>query len=194
MRKVILPMNVSLDGFVEGPHGEMDWFAIDDETWKDMYEQLGYVDTVLLGRVTFQIWENYWPAAGANPASSKDEVGFSRWIEKTPKIVFSRTLDRVGWKNARLVQSDIAGEIARLKALPGKDIALAGGAGIARAFIKLGLIDEYHLRVCSVILGGGKPLFKDPQDRMNLQLLGSRTFSSGMVGLNFRPAGKNEQK
>ncbi len=188
MRKIILPMNISLDGYVEGPGGAMDWFPTDDESWQYTKEGLARVDTVLLGRVTYQIFTQYWPAAGANPSSSPDEVAFSRWIEQIPKVVFSRTLERVDWKNTRLVKEDIPGEMARLKAQPGKDITLVGGAGIAQSFIRLGLIDEYWLKIIPVVLGGGKMLFKDIQGQLRLQLVNVRNFKAGVVALEYRPA------
>ena len=192
MRNVILSMNMSLDGFVAGPNDEMDWLPPfnDDDLWKDihaqMWETLRSVDVFLLGRVTYQIWEKYWPAAARNPASTKNDREFSRYADETQKVVFSRTLERVDWKNSRLVKGDIAAEIAALKAQPGKNLALAGGAGLAQTFIRLGLIDEYQLLVHPVILGRGKPLFVGLENRARLRLVGFRTFRPEVAALFYR--------
>jgi len=186
-------MMMSLDGFAAGPHDEMDWLPAfnDEEMWKDLHEamwnQLRSVDTFLLGRVTYQIWEKYWPAAGMSPMSTQSDLDFSRFADTTQKVVFSRTLDRVDWKNTRLVRDHIPEEIARLKQQPGKNLAVAGGAGLARSFIQMGLVDDYQIIVHPVILGVGKPLFQD-MARMNLRLLDTRPYRSGAVLLHYQPA------
>jgi len=183
---------MSLDGFVAGPNDEMDWLPPfnDDALWEDihkeMWNNLRSVDTFLLGRATYQIWENYWPAAATNPASTKNDLEFSRYADETQKVVFSRTLERVDWKNSRLVKGDIAAEIAALKAQPGKNLALAGGAGLAQTFIRLGLIDEYQLLVHPVILGRGKPLFVGLENRARPRLVGLRTFRPEVAALFYR--------
>lgn len=193
MRKILLPMMMTLDGFVAGPNGEMDWLPPFDDgaLWEDLHEEmwtkLRSVDTLLLGRVTYQIWETFWPAAGSNPRSTKSDIEFSRFADRTQKVVFSKTLDKVEWKNTKLVRGDIAEEVSRLKEPPGKDLALAGGAGIAQTFMKLGLIDEYLITVHPVILGKGKLLFRNPGDRQKLRLVGTKRFRSGAVGLRYEP-------
>ncbi|HLE53898.1 MAG TPA: dihydrofolate reductase family protein [Thermoplasmata archaeon] len=193
MRKIVLPMMMTLDGFVAGPNGEMDWLPPFDDgaLWEDLHEEmwtkLRSVDTLLLGRVTYQIWETFWPAAGSNPRSTKSDIEFSRFADRTQKVVFSKTLDKVEWKNTKLVRGDIAEEVSRLKEPPGKDLALAGGAGIAQTFMKLGLIDEYLITVHPVILGKGKLLFRNPGDRQKLRLVGTKRFRSGAVGLRYEP-------
>jgi len=193
MRKILLPMMMTLDGFVAGPNGEMDWLPPFDDgaLWEDLHEEmwtkLRSVDTLLLGRVTYQIWETFWPATGSNPRSTKSDIEFSRFADRTQKVVFSKTLDKVEWKNTKLVRGDIAEEVSRLKEPPGKDLALAGGAGIAQTFMKLGLIDEYLITVHPVILGKGKLLFRNPGDRQKLRLVGTKRFRSGAVGLRYEP-------
>jgi len=193
MRKVILSMMMSLDGFIAGPNDEMDWLPPfnDEALWKDMHRQmwknLRSVDTLLLGRATYQIWEKYWPAAATNPASTKNDLDFSRYADETQKVVFSRTLDNVGWKNSRLVKENIAEEISRLKEQPGKNLALAGGAGIAQTFMRLGLIDDYQILVYPVILGRGKPLFKGLENRIKLKLVETTTLRPEVVALHYKP-------
>jgi dihydrofolate reductase len=199
MRKVILSMMMSLDGFIEGPNGEMDWLPPfnDEEKWKDIHEemwtQLNSTDTILLGRITYQIWEEYWPAVAKNPSSIKNDLKFSQYVDKTQKIVFSKTLKKVNWKNTRLISKNIAEEILKIKEQSGKNIVLAGGANIAQTFMNLRLIDEYIINVHPVILGKGKPLFKNITDRHKLILIGSKIYNSGMVGL-YCKSGDSELK
>ena len=188
MRKLILFMHVSLDGFVCGPNGEQDWMTMnDDEMGKYLItDLLSTVDTLLVGRVLYQGFANFWPSVATDPSSPKDLIEFANWMENTPKIVFSRTLEKAEWKNSRLVKKNIVKEIAKLKQQPGGDMVTFGGAGIVAAFTKLGLIDEYRLKVEPVVLGKGKPLFKNVKDRRNLKLLKSKTFNSGVVGLYYQ--------
>jgi dihydrofolate reductase len=178
MRKVILSMMVSLDGFFEGPNKELDWHAWDDEMEKYADDLLSTVDAILLGRVAYQLFADYWPSA-------KDSI--TPKMNNLPKIVFSKTLEKVEWKNSRLVKKNIAEEVSKAKQQPGKDLVLFGGAGIASTFIKLGLIDEYRIIVNPLVLGCGKPLFKDIKDRLNLKLLKTKTFNCGNVILYYQP-------
>jgi dihydrofolate reductase len=193
MRRVILAMQMTLDGFSTGPNGEMDYLPPfnDEKSWKDLHEemwnQLRSADTFLLGRVTYQIWEKYWPAAATSPSSAKNDIEFSKFADKTQKIVFSKTLEKAEWQNTRLVKENIAEEIARMKQQPGKNMVVAGGAGIAQTFIRLGLIDEYLVTVHPVILGIGKPLFGNLGDKIKLKLVGTKTFNTGAVELRYQP-------
>ncbi len=188
MRKLILLHHVSLDGLVSGPSGELDWVAHDDEMWNEVTDLLSSADTAVFGRVTYQMFESYWPAAARNPSSSQNELDFARWIEDTPKIVLSKTLERVDWKNTRLVRQDIVGEIARTKEQPGKNMLVFGGPMLDSALMKFGLIDEYRFMVNPVVLGRGKPLFTGLNDRHKLRLVKTRTFGSGVVGLHYQKA------
>ncbi len=186
MRKVILAMQVTLDGFIEGPKGELDWaMREDEETWKDVFNLQRSADTLLLGRVMYPGFEKYWLAAPTNPSSTKNEIEYARLADKMQKIVFSRTLEKVEWKTTRIIQDHIAEEIRRMKQQPGKDMVLLGGASIVSTFMNMGLIDEYHLLVNPLVLGGGKPLFKDMKDRHKLKLIKTNTFKSGKVVLHY---------
>lgn len=193
MRKVILAMQMTLDGFSTGPNGEMDWLPPfnDEKSWEDLHEemwnQLRSVDTLLLGRVTYQIWEKYWPAAAMSPSSSKSDVEFSEFADKTQKIVFSKTLEKTDWQNTRLVKENIAEEIEKMRHQPGKNMVVVGGAGIAQTFMRLGLIDEYYVTVHPVVLGMGKPLFGNLDDKIKLKLVGTKTFKTGAVELHYQP-------
>ena len=185
MRKVILLMHVSLDGFTEGPDGALDWIVVDDEIWQDVIQLQNTADTALFGRVNYQGFEGYWSSAASNPASSTYEIEHANWLNQSLKIVFSTTLTTTRWANSRIVHENIAAEITKLKQQPGKNLLLFGGAGIARTLLRLGLIDEIRLNVDPVIIGAGKSLFGGILDRIDLKLLETRTFRSGVVGLNY---------
>jgi dihydrofolate reductase len=179
-------MHVSLDGFVAGPNGEMDWIRLDEELFDDVGEITATADTALYGRVTYQMMEAYWPTAGDSPAASRHDIEHSRWANQALKLAFSRTLERTEWQTTRIVRDDIPGEIARLKRQPGKNLLMIGSPSLAHTFTRLGLIDEYRLNVNPVVLGRGIPLFADLADRVNLQLADSKTYASGVVGLHYR--------
>jgi dihydrofolate reductase len=193
MRKVIVWIHISLDGFVAGPNGELDWLAahvVTEDGWKSYNDLLSTVDTVLLGRVNYQGFASYWPAMATNPSSTKYDIDFSHWLDNTPKLVFSRTLEKVEWQNSRLVKDNIAEEISTLKQQPGKDMLIMNSASIVQTFMRLGLIDEYRISVHPVVLGGGKPLFKDLDERHKLKLLKTKAFNSGVVELHYQPERK----
>ena len=189
MRKVILSMQMTLDGFSTGPNDEMDYLPpfTNEMMWKDLHQEmwrnLETADTFILGRRTYQIWEKYWPTAANKPKSTESDKRFSRFADETQKIVISNTLDRVEWKNTRLIKDNNTEEIQKLKQQPGKNLIVAGGATVAQTFASLGLIDEYLIVVHPVILGKGKLLLKDLNVRQNLKLIGTRTFNSGAVEL-----------
>jgi dihydrofolate reductase len=150
-----------------------------------MWKNLEATDTFILGRRTCQIWEKYWPAAAINPQSTESDKRFSRYADETQKIVISNTLDKVEWKNTKLIRNNIVEEIQKLKQQLGKNLVVAGGATVAQTFAKLGLIDEYLIVVHPVILGKGKLLLKDLNDRQNLKQISTRRFSSGAVELSY---------
>ncbi|WP_312108212.1 dihydrofolate reductase family protein [Brevibacillus reuszeri] len=185
MRKIILLMHVSLDGFVTGPNGEMDWIIHTEEEQNYVTDLLNTVDTVLFGRVTYQMMESFWPTVHAHPLLSKSKyhAEHAGWIEKTEKIVFSKTLEKVDWNNSRLVKEHIPEEIAKMKQQSGKNIVMIASTNLAQTFMQLGLIDEYRINVNPVVVGGRKPLFKNIKDRIDLKLVETKTFSSGVVEL-----------
>ena len=182
---------MTLDGFSTGPNDEMDYLPpfTNEEMWKDLHEEmwknLEAADTFILGRRTYQIWEQYWPSVARNPQSTESDKRFSRFADETQKIVISKSLDRVEWKNTKLIKDNIAEEIQKLKQQPGKNLIVAGGATVAQTFASLGLIDEYLIVVHPVILGKGRLLLKDLNVRQNLKLIGTRTFNSGAVELAY---------
>ena len=187
MRTVILAMQISLDGFVGGPKGEMDWVTLSEEMDDDaLPELMERADTCLIGRSLYQGFASYWPTAPAtNPNLSKSEIKFSSWIERAQKVVFSSTLDKADWNNSRLVRSDPAAEVRRLKQQPGKDMVIFGGARLAQEFVRLDLVDEYGLVVNPVLLGQGLALFKDVPAQRRLKLVSSTVYQAGAVALRY---------
>jgi dihydrofolate reductase len=183
MRKVIYAMGVSLDGFTVGPDGDFDWAAPDEELHRFHNEQTRELGAHFCGRRLYETMV-YWETADENPSISDYELEFARIWQSLPKIVFSTTLDKVEG-NARLATEGIAEEVARLKEQAGKDLAV-GGAGLASAFTKLGLVDEYRLFVSPAVVGGGTPFFGALDDRIDLDLVETRTFGSRVVYLRYR--------
>jgi dihydrofolate reductase len=191
MRKIIAALETSVDGFIEGPNGELDWaMAEDEETWRVLFEMLSSVDTCILGRVMYPNYEQYWLAVLANPsgilplsgrAATKNEIAYARWADKTPHVVLSRTLETVAWKTAQIVRG--VEEIRKIKQQPGKEMYVVGGATLVSSLMNLGLIDELRLMVNPLILGGGKALFKDVKERHALKFVRAKPLESGKVSL-----------
>jgi len=183
MRKVLFFMMMSLDGYFEGPAHEIDWHNVDDEFNDFAIAQLKEVDTLLFGRVTYEMMASYWPTSEAR---NNDPIVAER-MNSLPKIVFSRTLPRAQWENTRLVKDGFAAEVTKLKHQPGKDLIIFGSSSLAVTFIEHSLLDEYRLMVNPVILGRGKTLFKGINNRLGLKLMQTRTFHSGNVLLYYEP-------
>ncbi|MGW1102815.1 dihydrofolate reductase family protein [Streptomyces sp. NPDC002540] len=187
MRKIVLMMSMSLDGFIEGPGREIDWHLVDDELHRHFNQQLKAMGGFLDGRVTYELMAEFWPTADADPANAGPVAEFAGIWRDMPKIVFSRTLERADW-NTTIMRAVDVDEITALKARPGGDLVV-GGAGLAASFMRHDLIDEYHLYVHPVRIGRGKPLFPVGDARTRLRLTGSRTFGNGVVLLRYeRPA------
>jgi dihydrofolate reductase len=180
-------MVTSLDGFFEGPNQDISWHHVDEEFNEFAIEQLNDADMLLFGRVTFQMMASYWPT----PSAINDDPVVAGKMNSLPKIVFSRTLDKVEWNNSRLVKDNIAEEVSKLKQQPGKDLAIFGSSDLAVSLIQMGLIDELRIMVNPVVLGNGKPLFKGINDKLNLRLLRTRSFSSGNILLYYQPDKKD---
>jgi dihydrofolate reductase len=185
MRKVIYSMTVSLDGFIAGPDGEIDWSAPDEELHRFHNEQVRELGAHLCGRHLYEEML-YWETADENPSASEYELEFARIWKALPKIVFSNSLENVEG-NTRLARGDVAEEVARLNDQPGKDLAV-GGAGLASSLMRLGLIDEYRLFVSPVVLGGGTPYFPALDARINLELLETRNFGRGVLYVRYQRA------
>lgn len=187
MRKVKLQMQVSLDGLIAGPNGEMDWMVWnwDEELKKYVAALTEPVDCILLGRVLAEGFIPHWTSMIAKPETAD---AFSHKMVDTPKIVFSKTLENSDWDNTILIKGDIQEEIAKLKNKPGKDIIVYGGGNFVSNLIKHGLIDEYNLFVNPVALGNGITIFKGLAHRLNLKLVKATSFDCGIVAFRYQPA------
>ncbi|MDJ0347581.1 dihydrofolate reductase family protein [Streptomyces sp. H10-C2] len=183
MRKIILSMSVSLDGFIEGPDRQIDWHMVDDELHSHFNEQLRSMGGFLTGRVTHELMAGFWPTADSDPSSTGPVAEFAGIWRDMPKIVFSRTLERTDW-NTTIVRDVLVEEIMALKAQPGGDLAL-GGADLAAAFMRHDLIDEFRVYIHPILIGRGKPLFQASDATVNLRLAETRTFGNGVVLLRY---------
>lgn len=183
MRKIILMMSVSLDGFFEGPDRQLDWQLVDAELHGHFNEWLATAGAFLDGRVTYELMAGFWPTADAGPAATPTVIEFAAIWRDMPKIVYSRTLAQAGW-NATIIRDVVPAEVLDLKAQPGGDLVL-GGANLAASFIRHDLIDEYRFYVQPVVLGQGRPLFQTPDVRIGLRLAETRAFGSGVVLLRY---------
>jgi dihydrofolate reductase len=180
MRKIVAGLFISLDGVVEAPDT---WHFpyLDDEMMQEVGSQMADADTMLLGRVTYQDFAAYWPHQGS-------DVELADYMNDTPKLVVSTTLDAVDWKNSTLITGNVADELTRLKAQPGKNIAITGSVTLVRSLLRDGLLDELRLLVHPIVVGRGTRLFDDEFDRTPLTLIDSRTFGTGVLSLTYTPA------
>jgi dihydrofolate reductase len=186
MRKVILLMHTSLDGFVAGPEGEMDWISMDEAIFEDAIGLANSADAALYGRVTYQMMEGYWPGVLTNPSSTKNQLHHAQWVEDVKKVVFSTTLEGVEWNNTQLIKENVAEEVSGLKAQPGDGILLIfGSPRLTHSFTEMGLIDEFYLFVNPMVLGDGIPLFRNTGSHIGLKLLETKTFDNGVVKLRY---------
>ena len=189
MPNLIFSMTVSLDGFIAGPGGEIDWSAPDDELFRFHTEQTRALGGHLLGRRLYETMV-YWETAEEQPSLAEPQREFARIWKELPKVVFSRTLETVVG-NTRLVRDGTAEEVARLKEEPGKDLAV-GGAGLAAGLMELDLIDEFRPFVNPVVLGGGTPFSSDLDEKVDLELVETRTFGGRVVYLRYRRKGPRD--
>lgn len=187
MRKIIVSNLMTLDGFFAGPGGEIDWFVTDEEFFEDTSDLYDRVDTMLFGRVTYEGMLSFWTTSEALPV----DPAITEWMNTTPKIVFSRTLDQVGWgkwDNARLAKGEIGEAVSKLKQQAGRDMVIFGSGDIVSQLTQLGLIDEYAIYINPLILGGGKPEFSGITRRVMLRLTGTKVYRNGVVRLMYAPA------
>jgi dihydrofolate reductase len=187
MRKIIFAMSVSLDGFIETASGDISWTAPDPQLQQHFIDRESAIDTHLYGRRLYETMVAYWPTADENPSAPRFDIEYARIWKKQRIIVFSKTLAHVGG-NCQLFRGDISEEIKTLKAQPGENM-FVGGPNLASTFMKLGLIDEYWLYINPIILGSGKPMFPYLGDRINLKLIETHRFGSGVVLLKLANKG-----
>lgn len=185
MRKVISFMHISLDGFVAGPKGEMDWIKVDEEIFDHVGKRISQGDTALYGRVTYQMMESYWPTAADKPTASKHDIEHSKWYSNVHKVVLSKTMSDAGLANTTVISDNLPERINEIKQQTGEDILLFGSPTATHSLIQLKLIDGYWLFVNPIILGNGIPLFADIKEKTKLKLLTTQQFSSGVTELNY---------
>jgi len=185
MRKLIFFMHTSLDGFVAGPNGEMDWIHVDAEMFDFVGTMTEQSDTALYGRVTYEMMQSYWPKAGEQPNASKHDIEHSTWYNKVAKVVLSRTMHETGLHNTKVIADQLAGNINTIKQQEGKNIIIFGSPRASQSLLNEGLIDEFWLFVNPIILGKGMPLFKDITGTTKLKLVESKTFAGGVIAIHY---------
>lgn len=187
MRKVIVSMNVTLDGFMAAPDCGLDWHfkSWNEEMARATAEQLSRADTILLGGITYRGMAQYWNSNPVNLVRPRGDLDFATMLNNYPKVVFSKTMTAVSWNNARIAQRDIGEEVSELKHRDGKDMIVYGSGKIVAALTKLGLVDEFRMWVHPVVLGCGRPLFKELPETLDLSLIKTEIFSSGVVILYY---------
>jgi dihydrofolate reductase len=188
MRKIISFMHMSLDGFVSGLNGEMDWIKVDEEIFEYIEKRISEGDTALYGRVTYQMMENYWPTAADKPTATRHDIEHSKWYSKVHKVVLSKTMEGAGLTNTKIISDNLSESIKEIKQSRDgerKDILLFGSPTATHSLIQQNLIDGYWLFVNPVILGKGIPLFVNIQDKIKLNLLTTRQFTCGVTELNY---------
>ena len=179
-------MHTTLDGFVAGPNGEMDWIKFDDTMFDFVGNFTNEADSALYGRVTYQMMDSYWPTAGQQPNASKHDIEHSRWYNKVDKIVLSKTMHHNKKERTTFIGENISNEITTLKQQPGKNILIFGSPTAVHSLMKDSLIDEYWLFINPIILGKGISLFTGLKENISLKKMTVKEFSCGVVALNYK--------
>lgn len=181
-------MHISLDGFVAGPKGEMDWIKVDQDIFDHVGKRISEGDTALYGRVTYQMMESYWPTAADKPTATKHDIEHSKWYSQVHKVVLSKTMKDLNLTNTTIISNNLSGRITEIKQSRdggSKDILLFGSPTATHSLIQQNLIDGYWLFVNPIILGRGIPLFVDIKEKTKLKLLTTRQFTCGVTELNY---------
>jgi len=189
MRDVVLWIGISVDGFTSGPNERLDWLVPHATTPEAevIHRRLRErCDTVLVGRVNYEGFLGYWPKVKDDPKASPADVAISRWLDDVPKVVFSRTLREVKWKNARLARGSAADEVAALKGAPGKDIIIQNSTRLAQSLLAAGLVDELQMMVVPVVLGSGRALFSGLPHQIDLGPADLTRFDDGTFAVRYR--------
>jgi dihydrofolate reductase len=188
MRKLLVLVHISLDGFVAGPNGEFDGFPKGDENLGFICELTRTADAAFFGRVSYELLNSYWPNAKDLPGATQFEKEYSNWYNSAQKIVVSRTLQTDGVENSVVIANELAKHVTLIKQQPGKDILIFGSPSVTRVLIQEGLIDEYWVFVNPVLFGKGIPLFTEADGIRRLKLLGTKLFGNGELGLHYMNA------
>jgi dihydrofolate reductase len=185
MRKIISFVHMSLDGFVAGPNGELDWAKVDEELFSHVGKRISGGDTALYGRVTYELMESYWPTAAENPGATRHDIDHSKWYAKVHKVVLSKTMKEERLTNTEIISGNLSARINELKQEGDQEILLFGSPTATHSLIQQNLIDGYWLFVNPIVLGQGIPLFTDINYKIKLKLLNSHPFSNGVMELNY---------
>lgn len=185
MARIISFMHISLDGFVAGPNGEMDWIKIDEQIFDHVGERISKGHTALYGRVTYEMMERYWPTAAEKPSASRHDIRHSKWYRQVRKVVLSNNLVSDPARNLTVLNDNLPERLEKIKQEAGEEMLLFGSPGATHSMIQLDMIDGYWLFVNPVILGKGISLFTDLQHKTKLDLLSTRQFSCGVVELDY---------
>ncbi|MDG0791156.1 dihydrofolate reductase family protein [Cohnella ginsengisoli] len=185
MRKLVLFMHVSLDGYASDSNEALNWIPYNEEFEKYAEEVVAEVGSPVYGRTTYEMMESYWPTVLEDPDASVHDTEHAKWVQDVKKIVISSSMDKAEWNNTMLIKDNIAEEIMALKEQHGKDLVIFGSPGAAKTLLELGLIDEFLLTICPVILGSGKSAFDGGIEKIKLKLLSSRTFKSGVIATRY---------
>ncbi len=185
MRKIVSFMHLSLDGFVAGPLGEMDWIQVDEEMFEYAGMMTNQSDLALYGRKTFQLMDAYWPTAADQPNASRHDIEHSTWYNQVAKVIISNTLKGSKLPNTQIINENLAAEINKLKQQNGKSIVMFGSPGATHTLTELDLIDEYWIFLNPMLLGKGVPLFENISHRQKLKLIETVKFASGVVAIHY---------
>lgn len=193
MRKLIVSMNITLDGFMSGTNCELDWHF---NSWSSrmaqaLGEQLSRADTILLGRVTYCAMARFWSAKSNDLSLPREDIAFASMMNSHSKVVFSKTIENPCWNNSRIVRGNMQREIRKLKAMPGGNMIVYGSGTLVSSLMRSNLVDEYTLWMHPVFLGKGKPMYKELFDPLRMDLLNIETFGSGVVKMDLLPADRN---
>lgn len=185
MRKLMFFTHTTLDGFVAGPNGEMDWIRFDEVRHEFVGMVTAQADTALYGRVTYQMMESYWPTAAAQANATKHDIEHANWYNSISKIVLSRTLTEPGLTNTKVISNHLSENIKKIKDQPGKNILIYGSPRATQSLLNEQLVDEFWLWVNPVVLGQGVPLFNNLAGIIKLKLLETKTFDGGLIALHY---------
>jgi dihydrofolate reductase len=185
MRKLVLFMHVSLDGFAADENKGLGWISYDNDLQQYADGIVATVGSPVYGRVTYEMMEGYWPTVLNDPNESERNRAHAQWVDKVTKIVFSKTMKKAEWNNTIVINDNIAEEINKLKQQPGKDLVIFGSPGLAHSLMELDLIDEYQLTLNPVLLGNGIPMYQQIKNKTNLQLIKATPLKNGVVGLHY---------
>jgi dihydrofolate reductase len=184
MRRLSVFNLVTLDGYFAGRDGDISWHNVDPEFNEYALEKSTSGNTLLFGRVTYQLMASYWPT----PEAIKNDPLVAKGINSAQKVVFSRTIDRADWNNTRVVKDDLLGEVRRMKQESGKDLTILGSGSLVSQLAQVGLIDEYQILLNPVVIGAGKTMFEGVTDKLSFKLTDTRTFGNGNVLIRYAPA------